>query len=289
MKKIFALLLALTLLLCASCAGNKPDDGVSGDPSASNADVSKNAEPSSEQATRGSADSVATDAQGNTIPGNYPTAAFTSMQEFFTPSEYVLYYDIFYNKKAAEYAGETVTKKGTFAILDDQYFGGGTRYYVWGYNDQTRCCDFQWEFVPNDPSSLPLPGSAITVTGVTEQNDSALDKFWIKNADVTVDSQYTISNNYDYDLTTMSPTLARVQIINMVNEKSKAAFDGKTVLVYGRILDDATVQHPYYNGAWELPFDADRSSAIGTYVILGGTLGEQADGVHLTVDSYTEL
>ena len=280
MKKFLALLLASLLLLAASCGTAQPPANA---PSGSDTNTDANTD------APASGNEVVTDAQGKILPSNIPTAALTSMQEFFIPEQYVMYYDIFYNKKAEEYAGENVTKTGTFTILQDEYFGGGTRYYVWGYNDQTRCCDFQWEFVPNDPASLPAPGSAVVVTGVTEQNDQALDKFWIKDADVQVTSPYTASNSYDYDLTTMSPTLARVQIINMVNSKSSAAFTGKSVLVFGRILDPTTLQHPYYNESWTLPFDADRESAIGTYVILGGTLKQEDDGPHLVVDSYTEV
>ena len=282
MKKLFSLLLVLTLLFAVSaCGTEKPET-----PSVPGA--SDNASDAITQA--GNSGEPVTDAKGNVLPSNIPTSAVTAMPENFQPDQYVEYCDVFFNKQASSYAGKTVTKEGNFGILQDEYFGGGTRYYVWGYNDQTRCCDFQWEFVPTDVSSLPAPGSYIVVTGTTEENEAALDKFWIKDATVETKSDYPASEAYDYDLTTLSPTLARVQIINMINEKSRAAFEGKSVLVFGRALDATTIQHPYYNESWNLPFDADKESAIGTYLILGGTLQLQEDGnTHLLVDRYDEV
>lgn len=252
MKKFFAVLFALLMVLslaaCTGSAGNEP----------------------------------VTDAQGNVLPSNLPSGALTSMREKFDTMEYAEYLYIFYDKNGDAYENKAVTKDGTFAILQDEY-NGLLRYYVWGYNDKTRCCDYQWEFIPNDVSSLPAVGSYIHVSGTFVADDAALDGYRIIDAEVSVDETYTPAD-YDYDLTTMSPTLARVQIVNMVNHK--AAFENKTVLVYGRAYSTATLQHPYYDQAWYLDFTADSAPAPGTYLLLGGTFVSTGDGCYLDVSDY---
>lgn len=255
MKKViavvFSILLVLSLSSCASNAGKEP----------------------------------ATDAQGNVLPSNLPSGAITSMRERFDPMEYAAYLNIFYQNQGEEYANKEVTKEGTFAVLQDEYFGT-LRYYVWGYNDKTRCCDYQWEFVPADPGALPAAGSYIRVSGRFMPSDAALDGYWIENAEVRVEETYTPAA-YDYDLTTMSPTLAKVQVKNML--KFKEAFENKTVLIYGRAYSTSTLQHPYYDQAWFLDFTADQTPAPGTYLLLGGTFVSTGEGCYLDVSDYKKV
>lgn len=192
----------------------------------------------------------------------------STIQTVLNQAEYVLYQNIFTNDQADDYDGQPATKEGTFAVLYDEY-NSTTRYYVWGYNDQTKCCDWQWEIVPDDTTSLPSPGSLVEVTGTYAVNDSALDKFWIENADITVKQAYD-GGNADVDMTTMGGTLERVQVINMQQFPDK--FEGKSVSVYGRVESTDTIQHPYYDNCFSQQFvSTDDVQAIGTVLIVSGT------------------
>ncbi len=189
------------------------------------------------------------------------------------PTEYVLYQNIFYNGTGDQYTGKTMTKTGAFAMLKDSY-NQTFRYYVWGYNDETKCCDWQWEFVPSDPDNLPVPGSIIEMSGTFAQSDMALDGYWYEDATVKVKNEREKSE-WDLDLTTMSDTLERVQLANVSG--FPADFNGQSVSAYGRILSPTSLQDPYYDGSWQQGFASDEPiPAIGTMVIASGVF---QDGV----------
>lgn len=183
------------------------------------------------------------------------------------PTEYVLYQNIFYNGTGDKYVGNTVTKTGVFTTLQDSY-SQKTRYYVWGYNDQTKCCDWQWEFVPSDTENLPKSGSLIEMKGTFAADDGALDGYWYENASVNVKTAYE-GPECDIDMTSMSDTLERVQLINMNNFSSE--YNGKTVYAYGRISTPTSIEDPYYDGSWQQDFSSeDTIPAIGTMVVANG-------------------
>lgn len=192
----------------------------------------------------------------------------TVIETILNPTEYILYQNIFSNNQTADYAGKETTKEGIFTILYDE-FNSTTRYYVWGYNDNTKCCDWQWEIVPTDVSNLPSAGSSISVTGTYAESENALDGFWIENASITVNSVHK-GYDVDVDMTTMGGTLERVQVINLQQYPDK--FEGKTVVGYGRIESTNTFQHPYYNDCFSQKFSSsDDVLAIGTVAIVSGT------------------
>lgn len=189
-----------------------------------------------------------------------------TIEMILTPAEYVLYQNIFFNEQAEDYVNKEVTKHGIFTILYDEY-SSMTRYYVWGYNDYTKCCDWQWEIVPNNIDNLPNAGSTINVSGIFKGNEKALDGYWIENAVIDVTSEFKDSG-FDIDTTTMGGTLERVQVANMQAHPDK--FEGKTVTVYGRIEGPATVQHPYYNCFSQEFISNAAVQAIGTKVVVSG-------------------
>lgn len=280
MKKLISFLLVLALALSLAACKTKiaRDPTTTADPSNTNPSDTSQAGESQ------------TDVNGNVIPGNIPEGAVTGIKEIFDPMEYTLYYNIFYQDQGNTYDGLEFTKVGTLARIQDEW-SGKMRYYVWGYNDQTRCCDYQWEFLPEDPDSLPADGSYIQVKGTftyTEgQQDGALDHYWLTDTTVKVFEEYTPAA-YDYDLTTMSATLARVQLFSIQNYTEK--FAGKTVLIYGRALSVNQLQHPYYNESWSLDFKDDaHKPAIGQYLVLGGTVESSDTGCLLNVTSYREV
>lgn len=212
--------------------------------------------------------SKAVDTNNETKPSEAEkTAVSQPVETILEPSEYVLYQNIFYNNQGADYENKQVTKKGIFTILYDEY-NSTTRYYVWGYNDNTKCCDWQWEIVPSDINNLPNAGSTVNVTGMFQADENALDGYWIENAQIEVETQFS-SSDVDVDTTTMGGTLERVQVANMQGHADK--FEGKTVTVYGRIDSPSSVQHPYYNNCFSQAFtSADKVQAIGTKVIVSG-------------------
>ena len=184
------------------------------------------------------------------------------------PAEYVLYTNIFYNKTGGDYVGQTFQKTGTLARVEDA-FSGCIRWYVWGYNDQTKCCDWQWEIVPKDTSALPEIGSLVEVSGTFAASENALDGYWIEDAEVSVKTAYT-PPKADNLLTVMSDTLERVQIYNMQYYPDQ--FEGRSVQAYGRISAPGVLEDPYYDGSWTQKFNSsDELPAIGTIVILKGT------------------
>lgn len=182
-------------------------------------------------------------------------------------NEYTLYQNIFYNDQAADYADKQVTKKGIFAAVYDEY-NSVKRYYVWGYADNTKCCDWQWELALTDESDLPPLGSTVEVCGDLKANDGALDGYWIENPEITVTSRFE-SCGADVDMTVMSGTLERVQIINMQQFPDK--FEGKTVAAYGRVETPTTIQHPYYDNMFSQQFATnDTVPGTGTAVTVTG-------------------
>lgn len=190
-----------------------------------------------------------------------------AMPTVLNTAEYVLYQNIFFNDAAKDYVGEKQTKTGTFTSLQDSY-NGCTRYYVWGYNDATKCCDWQWEFVPADAASLPAPGSLVAVTGTFAGSDDALDGYWLEDAEVKVKQAFE-GAACELPLYTMDDTLERVQIYNIAAFPEE--YEGMTIRAYGRVAAPDTFEDPYYDGSWSFPFDSsDTLPPIGTIVLLDG-------------------
>lgn len=188
-------------------------------------------------------------------------------------AEYTLYRNIFFNDMQADYDGKETVKEGTFATIHDA-FNDVTRYYVWGYNDQTKCCDWQWELKMDDVSDLPTNGSLVRVTGTYETNEDGLDDFWIIHPQITVKTPF-VGRDYDIDMQAMSDTLERVQTINISNRKD--VFEGKTVCGYGRVQNENTLKDPYYDNSWTVAISGEYEvPAFGTMVLVSGTI---RDGV----------
>lgn len=220
---------------------------------------------------------------GKIVRADSTPAVADTMPTVLDQNEYVLYQNIFFNGMAEEYLGKTAVKEGTLARLHDA--SGRTRYYVWGYMDATKCCDWQWEFVPADPDSLPANGSLIKLTGTLTRDEAALDDLWFTNTTVELETAFT-PEACDVDMTTMNATLERVQLLHM--QYKPDVFAGKSMRVYGRVLNPTTIQHPFYDNAWTQPFETTQQvPAIGTMVILTGTWQGstvQADRVEETSD-----
>lgn len=190
-----------------------------------------------------------------------------AIPQVISSNEYLLYQNIFFNNMAGDYVGKSFSKEGVFTVVYDE-FNQITRYYVWGYYDQTKCCDWQWELVLNDTANLPTSGSLVTVTGTLEQNENALDGYWYVDTSLSVKKDYQ-GYGCDIEMTTMSATLERVQLINM--QRFADRFEGKTVSLYGRVYTADSLQHPYYDNAWVQHFaTTDKQLPIGTTAVVQG-------------------
>ncbi|MBR4241148.1 MAG: hypothetical protein IKR97_02890, partial [Eubacterium sp.] len=137
-------------------------------------------------------------------------------------------------------------------------------------NDQTKCCDWQWEIKLDKGTRTPSNGSLVTVEGTYEVNEAGLDGFWIINPKISVKSELG-KKDVDIDMQTMSNTLERVQVANIINNPED--FEGKSVCGYGRILDEKTLEDAYYDGSWTIPISGDfELPAFGALVLIEGTI-----------------
>ena len=233
MKKMISLLLSM-LLLCSLCACSGKG-GTAESPAAS---------------------------------GKTETKEASELPTILNQTEYVLYVNIFQNDQGKDYLGQKITKEGTFATVQDA-FSDKLRYYVWGYNDATKCCDWQWEFVPAAGQTLPSNGSFVKMTGTFASSDGALDGYWFENATLEVETTYK-GSDCDVDMTCMGGTLERVQLLNM--QYKPEYFEGKTACAYGRIQMPGIFQDPYYDGSWTQSFATkDDIPSVGTMAVISGT------------------
>lgn len=202
---------------------------------------------------------------GNEASESLPQTRF----EKFSQEEYVLYQNVFYNDYAKTFVGKKIKKEGVFAILHDA-FNDVERCYVLGYADQTKCCDWQWEFAPPEGAELPPVGSLVTVEGTfTYDEKNALDKYWITDTTLKLKKKYE-EKTYEINMYVMSDTLERVQLVNV--KRFPDVFENKVFVAYGRIKVPGTLQDPYYDNSWEIAFTWDGSvPKIGTTVVLTGT------------------
>ena len=209
----------------------------------------------------------------NSEPDLEPTETNTSdsLVRVIDADEYIVYQNMFYQQSAPNYVGQKYVKEGIFCTIYDEYYQGGRpRYYVWGYYDETLCCDWQWELDIKDTSNLPANGSLVRVSGTFVQNDSALDKYWLTDVEWVVKTAYT-GAQYDVNGAVMNATLGRVQVLNLQYAPTK--FEGKTVSIYGRVAtsDTAAIQHPYYDGSWTHTIETeDTLPSVGTMVLVTG-------------------
>lgn len=212
--------------------------------------------------------------QTETLPPFTDRSATAELPQVFSTQEYADYQNYFYNREADSFTGLQMTKTGVFTKIHDSW-NNCDRFYVWGYFDRTKCCDWQWEFVPSDVSALPPQGSLVEMTGTFEKSDGALDQYWFTSCTLETLQTYTGALS-DVPMDTMNATLERVQILNMIYYASE--YDGMTVTAYGRVLDGASFQHPYYDGVWTLDFvTEDTVPAPGTEVLVSGVLAAGAD------------
>ncbi|MGN0444518.1 MAG: hypothetical protein ACI4F5_07895 [Acutalibacteraceae bacterium] len=184
--------------------------------------------------------------------------------------EYELYHEIFFDKKGGDYENKEAEKTGTFATLYDE-FNKVKRYYVWGYGDD-KGSDWQWELRIKGASKLPKNGSLVTVTGTFEKSEDALDGYWFTDPEITVKTAYE-GKTYDVDMSVMSATLERVQIANM--QSFKEEFEDKSVAVYGRLVSENLILHPYSDESWQQHFFTDgKLPEEGTMVLVTGVFSE---------------
>lgn len=201
--------------------------------------------------------------------GQSGTPTSKEVPAILNQTEYVLYQNIFANDTGSQYVGQEMTKHGVFTTIQDAY-NGVTRYYVWGYLDNTRCCDWQWELKVTNTKDLPSNGSLVTVKGVFTASEDALDGYWLTNPEIATVTRY-VGESSEVDMYTMSDTLERVQILNILNRSE--AFEGKQFSAYGRVASLTTLEDPYYDGSWQVPFTANSDiPAFGTTVVLRGTV-----------------
>lgn len=247
MKKLTALLLVLALFFSFAACSDSPD--------AQPVDGSLS---SDEYSTNATASGASLSIELN-----------TGMKEKFDKLEYAAYYNLFYNQDLAD-VDKKLDKDGVFTKIYDAY-NQTERYYVWGYLDNTKCCSYQWEFVMPEGTDIPEPGSYVKMSGKLTQDSAALDGYWF--TDVTLEVTDKFENaGFDFDMTTLSRDLTRVQVLNMLQFPTDEHFNNKTLRVFGRALTTNSIQDPYYDNCWSMDFTYDGDApAIGSDIFLQGT------------------
>ncbi len=253
MKKILASLIAIALLLTLGACKNNENEH-----------------------DHDHGDSVTSGAQNNTPHTHDPSGADVEyvknidfgFEDVISHEEDEAYHDLFYNKNTSAYENKKFTKEGIFAVIFDAY-NEKERYYVWGYGHDTRDCCYQWEFVMPEGTKAPAPGSLIEVKGTMTHSEDALDGYWLTDASLSVKKAAT-ETDFDYDLVSMSPTLMRVQIINMLNKSD--FFKAVTVRIPGKTVNENTIAPAFTDDDWTLHFTSAKSHInADTLVIVEGT------------------
>lgn len=253
MKKITAALLCLSLVFCfAACSKGG------------------NAESSENQDTTKKIDSL--DLTENESKAEAPSAPKGLVPVTFDEEIGEAYKNVVIGGNYEGHEDEKITCKGTFTTIEYS-FDNTTRYYVWGYSDNSLTDCWQWELKVTDPSSLPKNGTLVNLTGTIEKSDSALDKIWLKDYSITEEQKYS-GEACNIDMATMSPTLIRVQVSSIFSDKS--AFEGKSVSIAGRIISKNLIGHPTDDNGWQMHFHTDgKVPKAGTKdVIVVGVLHE---------------
>lgn len=195
----------------------------------------------------------------------------TPFEAVYNEEEHKLYHEIFFDKKGDDYEGKEAVKTGTFTTLFDEY-NEVTRYYVWGYDPDDLSHDWQWELKLKNTKNLPKNGSVVEVKGKLEKSDKALDGYWFTEPEITVKSEYT-GAEYDVDMSVMSSTLERVQIVNIQNHADK--YQGKSIAIYGRIVSDNMLKHPYSDDSWQIHIHTEgKVPKADKMVLVTGTYSE---------------
>lgn len=266
MKKITALFLVLVLIFSFAACSDSPDaQPVDGDGSSSD-----------EFTTQATANGASLSLDLN-----------TGMKEKFDKLEYAAYINLFYNSDVSD-VGKTMTKDGVFTKIYDAY-NKMERYYVWGYLDTTKCCSYQWEFVMPQGTEIPEPGSYVKMTGKLVEDAAALDHYWFTEAKLEVTDVFE-NAGVDYDMTTLSRDLTRVQIINMQQFTSDEHFNNKTLRVFGRALSPNTIQDPYYDNCWAMDFtSAGDPVAIGEDIFIRGALTVSGSGCVIETEDVSVI
>lgn len=249
MKKLAALLISLSLAISlAACGGGEEhthDHETNADSSGAH---SHGVAPVTE------ADSVA-----------------TGMTEEFNSDEDAAYHELFFDKNTEKYENKEFTKKGTFAVLKDAY-AGIDRYYVWGYGNENKDCCWQWEFVMPEGADVPVRGSYVEIKGTMKHSESALDKYWLEDVEIVSVTPFE-ETSFDIDFTTLSPTLTRVQMINLFQKGD--AFVHNTVRVIGKTASENTISDLLGEGNWSVHFAAaEKSIETGKTVLMEGIFNE---------------
>ncbi len=268
MKKFTAALISIVLLLTLASCGNSTDEPHDHDHGAEGttvADISHTHDPS-----------------GASV--NYVSKLDAGIREYFNSDEDKQYHELFFDDKTSEYENKSFTKYGTFASIYDAY-NSKERYYVWGYGSKAKDCCFQWEFVLPEGEAVPAEGSYIKVTGKMTHSEDALDKYWLTDVTLSVEEAKE-ETSFDIDFTVLSPTLMRVQAINMLQKKD--AFQNKSVRIYGKAVNEVTVAPIDGTESWSFHFSATKDHLnTGSAVIIEGIYNETGTDTLIKASAVT--
>ena len=163
------------------------------------------------------------------------------------------------------------TKQGIYTRFFDK-LTQKTRHFIWGYTDETKTSDWQWEFTPENEEELPFPGSTIEITGVLTEDFEALSGYGFQDVTVRTIKKYTQRAIADIDMNTMSNTIQHLQISNILHYASD--YESLVLCVRAKFGESGTLLSPDDSG-WELPYRCEGTVTAppsGTVALVLGRL-----------------
>lgn len=217
-----------------------------------------------------------------------PDAVLEVLPLVISEDNWTKYRTAYADNKVDDMMYQTIEGEGIFCTVKNNKTDKNS-YYIWGYADETRINDWQWQLdLDNYQGDLPTNGSLCSFSGTFVKSASADDYYWLANLSLKTITPVQLNSQYDYDLRVMSPTLAYYQLCNVLGYPDKTV--GQSICLYGRVeslnMDGihTSLQHPTLNNFWSVQFDTQENvPIIDTTIVVSGNVTSSATITNATV------
>lgn len=207
-----------------------------------------------------------------------PDTVLESIPLVVSEEDWQVYSNVYRSGDISKLNYEIKEGTGIFTTIKNNKTGKNS-YYVWGYSDEDRTHDWQWELdLENYNGQIPSNGSLIHYSGTFVSSELANDYYWLTNVYLDVKRELVLKTKYDYDTRTMSPTLSYFQLCHVLGYIGQT--EGQPICIYGRVSSlnmdgiHTSVQHPYIDDFWNITIDTQINvPKIGSTIVIKGTVG----------------